>query len=160
MALNGVVFTKEQIFTDLKADDNESLLEMISKRMNLQGLVKEGFGEAVISREEKYPTGLPTVGLGVAMPHTDADHVIKESFSLSILPNPVVFREMGNPSQSVLVHIVFTLALKDNHTQLDMLHGIVSMIQKGDFLEAMYREKDPEKIHDMVMKEFESVSWE
>lgn len=160
MAWEDAIFTKELIFTDLKAENAQSLLGMIAEKMVLQGLVTKDFGNAVKAREEMYPTGLPTMGLGVAMPHTDAEYVVKESFSVSLLSEPVVFKEMGSSGQSVFVHIVFMLALKDNHTQLDMLHGIVNIIQKPEFLQALYQEKNKSKIHDMIVKELESVSWE
>lgn len=154
----GAVFTTDQIFMDMIAKDDLSLLDAISERMQAQGLVTEGFGEAVKDRERVYPTGLPTQGLGVAMPHTDAEHVLVESFSLALLSQPVPFKEMGNAGQSVLVHLVFTLAIKDHHMQLAMLQGIVSMIQKPDFLQKLYQEKDPHLIHRWILEEMATIT--
>ncbi|QSX07587.1 PTS sugar transporter subunit IIA [Alkalibacter rhizosphaerae] len=160
MAVFGATFTKEQIYMGLTAPDDKSLLKCISERMKNQGLVAETFSQGVVQREEIYPTGLPTMGLGVAMPHTDGIHVKEESFSVSLLKEPVIFREMGNPTGTVLVHIVFTLALKDNHLQLHMLQGIVAMIQKPEFLEALYRETDRVRAYEMILTELEKVSLE
>lgn len=44
----------------------------------------------------KYPTGLHTDGLLIAMPHTDSAHVNEACISIARLENPIPFHEMGN----------------------------------------------------------------
>lgn len=157
MFLKDTTFTEQEVFLGLTAEDDHALLQLISTKMMDSGLVTADFPQAIIEREEKYPTGLSTKGLGVAMPHTEADHVLRESFSVTILREPVVFREMGNSANRLPVHIIFMLALKNPQTQLNMLQGIVHMIQKPEFLEELYREQKKERIHQRILEELETL---
>src|SRR5688572_13356611 len=69
------------------------------------GYVKDSFGAAVLAREDVFPTGLPTQPVGVAIPHTDVEHVNNSALAVGILSQPVVFMEMGSFDGQVDVEI-------------------------------------------------------
>lgn len=64
----------ELVFTDLPCTDRQTFLQYISRRLEEKDYVKCSFEGAIIEREKKYPTGLPTVNQHVALPHTDVQH--------------------------------------------------------------------------------------
>lgn len=70
------------IFHNLKVSDNIEVLQLMGDAMIQEGYGEEGFTEAVLKREKDYPTGLDVDGIGVAIPHTDAEHVKKRVFQL------------------------------------------------------------------------------
>ena len=70
------------IFLNLKAADNKEVLQIMGDAMIQEGYGEEGFTEALLEREKDYPTGLDVDGIGVAIPHTDAEHVKKEGISI------------------------------------------------------------------------------
>lgn len=56
------------IFMNEEAPDYETLLHNLSDKLEEKGYVKEGYADAVIRREQIYPTGLPTNIMKVAVP--------------------------------------------------------------------------------------------
>ncbi len=82
------------VFIDLDASSSEESIRKMSKFLREAGYVKASFEDAVLSREEMFPTGLPTPEIGVAIPHTDPEHVIYPTIAIAILKKPVEFKQM------------------------------------------------------------------
>ena len=114
-----------------------------------QGCVTEDFVEAVVERERTFPTGLPTK-IGVALPHTEAKYVLKESISIVTLNNTIVFAGMGNPKESIPVQIVFLLAINDPEKQLRILQTIITIIQNEKMLKKIKDAKEPQIIYNLI----------
>lgn len=89
---------------------------------------------AVLNREEEYPTGLPTNGVGVAIPHADTKHVLKPGIAVATLKDPVKFNVMGNPEQEIDVKLLFMLAIKEPEVQVNILKKLVSIFQAKELL--------------------------
>ena len=83
------------------AATREEALAELAKMLMANNYVHASFAQAVLHRENEFPTGLPTNPVGVAIPHTDIEHVISPAIAVSILANPVQFNEMGNPDNQV-----------------------------------------------------------
>ncbi|MEG0377764.1 MAG: PTS sugar transporter subunit IIA, partial [Eubacterium sp.] len=115
-------------------------------------MVKDGFLEAVLKREEAYPTGLPTP-IGVAIPHTEPEYIKEEGISVVVLREPVIFRGMGAPEEAVETSILFMLAIKDGDKQIVMLQKIVSLIQDEMVLHKIKGAKSTETIYNLIREE-------
>ncbi len=63
--------------------------------LHAAGHVRASYKEALLAREERFPTGLPTQVMAVAIPHTDVEHVERSFISVARLAEPVAFHEMG-----------------------------------------------------------------
>jgi galactitol PTS system EIIA component len=103
------------------------------KALYKKGYVKDSFFQACIEREKEFPTGLPTE-IGVAIPHTDSKHVIVPAICVFRLEEPVRFQNMGDSEDSVDVHFIFNMALKDNSDQVPMLQSIIKLTQDKEYL--------------------------
>ena len=114
---------RELIFLNFEADDREDLLSRLSDILYEKGYENESFKQAILEREKVFPTGLPTLGVKVALPHTDTEHVIKPAILISTLKEPVVFKEMGNGVNDIDVGIVFLLAVKNPAYQVKLLQN-------------------------------------
>ncbi|WP_051006568.1 PTS sugar transporter subunit IIA [Liquorilactobacillus vini] len=76
-----VVFDATFVQHFLKAITFEDAIDSLSKNFLKRDLVTKDYADAVKKRENKFPTGLPTMPIGVAIPHTDAKYVKKNSDS-------------------------------------------------------------------------------
>ena len=121
----------------IKAKDAEGALRYIAEHLVRLGYAKETYPDAVIAREQEYPTGLPTNGAGVAIPHCDADHVIKPAIAVCTLSSPVTFGVMGEKDATVQVDIILMLAINDPTSQLDVLRRVSLMVQHAKTLNAL-----------------------
>ena len=86
-----VALTEELVLLDVEARDNLDLLRQAAQRLYEQGYVKESYADAVVAREKVFATGLPTVMGGVAIPHTDVEHVNAPAVCIARLKEPVDF---------------------------------------------------------------------
>ena len=119
---------------NLENVDKTKVLTVMANRLIDKGYVKESYLPAVLNREEEYPTGLPTNGVGVAIPHADTKHVLKPGIAVATLKDPVKFNVMGNPEQEIDVKLLFMLAIKEPEVQVNILKKLVSIFQAKELL--------------------------
>jgi PTS system galactitol-specific IIA component len=81
-----------------------------------------------------YPTGLPSQGVAVAIPHADPVHVNQSAIALATLQKPVSFSMMGNPQETLGVKIVMLLAIQKPDEHLELLKNLMGMLQNGALL--------------------------
>jgi len=137
------------VMINLEAETQQEALEKLAGRLYETGYVKDTYAQAILEREKVFPTGLPTEGYGVAIPHTDVEHVNKPAVALGILQKPVKFNLMGdlNPDSQVDVQVMFMLAIKEPHMQLELLQDIMEMIQDQELLKKMV---EAESVQDLI----------
>ncbi|WBX82297.1 PTS sugar transporter subunit IIA [Virgibacillus salarius] len=133
--MNNVI--SEDLIFFLDVNHTDELFEGMFTVLHQKDFVKSSFLTAIKQREVEYPTGLATETIGVALPHTDAEHVKKEAIGIGILKNPITFRQMGMADANVQVNVVFMLALQKPENQLEVLQKITGLIQHNSFSEML-----------------------
>jgi PTS system galactitol-specific IIA component len=117
------------VFIDLDFENKEDVLNFLSNKLVEQDYVKPGYPQAIIDREELYPTGLPSLGVNIAIPHANNELVHKTTIAIGVLKNSAKFCSMENSEKELDVQIVIMLAIKEPHGQIEMLQKVVSIIQ-------------------------------
>lgn len=130
------------ILLDTQATDRNDALSQIAEHLHKDGFVKASYREAIINREANFSTGLQTATIGVAIPHTDAEHVNTAKIAVARLQQPVTFEQMGD-GQPVAVEMIFMLALKEPHAQLTMLQNLMTMFQNTEVMNQLIHAKTP-----------------
>lgn len=133
------------IVLDFEAQNRTEALEVLAQKFVDQKIVQISFKNAVLKREEKFPTGLATETIGVAIPHTDVEHVIRSQIGVMRLKSPVNFFQMGD-GKDVPVKIIFMLALTQPHEQLEMLQKLIGLIQNDTLLTEILKADSVEKV--------------
>lgn len=130
--------------------EKEALLITMSDLLRGKGYVKETYQAAVIKREHEFPTGLPTKGVSVAIPHTDSEYVEKEGILVGVLNTPVTFEVMASDGDYVDVELVFMLAIKEPQNQVMMLQRLITLCQDEEKLRLLKAAEDLEKIDSLL----------
>lgn len=125
---------EELIFLDVTANDQVDLLKKLSQELFKRGYVKDSFATGIIQREKKFPTGLDTGTVKVALPHTEAVHVIKPAILVASLKQPVNFMAMATNDQQVPVSLVFMLAISEPKVQLATLSKLMGIFSEHEIL--------------------------
>ncbi|MCC0642298.1 MULTISPECIES: PTS sugar transporter subunit IIA [unclassified Clostridioides] len=128
------IISSNLIFKDIEVSSNEDALKFLGQRLFDEQYVKESYIEAVIAREKKYATGLPTGIYGVAIPHTDIVHVNEPGIAIGILNKPVKFIMMGTDDTEIDVKVIFMLAVKEPQEQLQLLERLMTIFQDENML--------------------------
>lgn len=120
------------------AKDWQEAITACAQELRRRELVDDDFCSACLEREKVFPTGLETE-LGVAIPHTTADHVHENAICVLRLKQPVKFCRMDDPAEETEVHFVFNLAMRDSEQQLNTLRAIVRLIQDGECMKNCWK---------------------
>lgn len=128
------VLDKELIKLNIELGNSEDVIKELGKLMEKGGYVKETYVNAVLEREKIYPTGLPTDGICVAIPHTDSSHVNSSAVSIGILKREVEFGMMGDIDTKFNVGIVMLLAIDNPEAQVKLLQKLMTMVRDKELL--------------------------
>ena len=145
----------ELILLDVEAENQFNLLEKVADNLHQLGYVKDTYKNAVIEREKVFATGLPTLMGGVAIPHTDIQHVNTPAISIARLKNPVDFVIMGDDTATVAVDLIFMLAMKEEHAQLELLQSLMGILQDEEALSFIKKAPTKEDIRKFVSEKLQ-----
>lgn len=120
----------------LAASDAEGVLTALADRVVAGGFARDTFPAAVLRRERRYPTGLPTE-VPCAIPHADPGHVLRAGLAVAALAEPVAFGKMGTPGQQVRARLVVMLCVTDATQQVGALQGVLACLRDTPAVEAM-----------------------
>jgi galactitol PTS system EIIA component len=147
------VFDPAFVRIDVAAADATSLLSTMADELHAAGIVKETFKDALLAREETFPTGLPTRVMQVAIPHTDVEHVERSFISVARLAEPVAFHEMGANARTVDVRLVCMLAVADKSSQVGTLQALIGMFSDQAVMERLRDAPDDRALYDVVIEQ-------
>ncbi|MBC5690333.1 PTS sugar transporter subunit IIA [Mediterraneibacter sp. NSJ-55] len=140
----GLYTNQTMILTDVTAGNAEEVIRLLAGKAMENGLIEEEFITAVLAREKEYPTGLPTA-VPIAIPHIH-DGCLKSFFSMAVLKNPVSFRCMGDPDETVEALLVFLFGITDPSYQTAVLKKFSTIFQDEETLEKLKNVTDAEEL--------------
>lgn len=143
---------KGVVLANLSANSKEDVFKALYGELYKRGKVKASFYKGLVNREAEFPTGLELNKYNVAIPHTDAEHVIDSCISVVTLKNPVTFQCMEDQNKSLAVRIVFMLAIGEAHSHIKMLQSLIMLIQNDEFLKKVLAAKDTDEIFKQVIE--------
>lgn len=136
----------------------EEIIRKLGGLLFENGFVKDTYTQAVLDREVVYPTGLQARMAGVAIPHTDTDHVLKPAIAIATLAEPVTFQMMATPDEKVQVEIVIMLAVHDAKLVIPVLRKVIFILENDEALVAMKNAETKTDIKMAMLKHIESMN--
>lgn len=122
--------------------DRHTLLKHLAEIALREGLAKEGFEQALLEREEKYPTGIHAAGTGIAIPHADAEWTLVPGMIVAVLKQPVTFEPMGGQGGAVQVNLAFLLLIANPDDHVAFLSTLADFISDGEKIARLWQEED------------------
>ncbi|WP_040982402.1 PTS sugar transporter subunit IIA [Oceanobacillus jeddahense] len=122
------------VFNNLECNNFDDVLTIVMKTLTDKNYVDKGFQEALILREDKYPTGLKLKQDAVAIPHGGVEYVRKNFIAVVTLKSPIPMHRMDEPTEIVMVDILFILGFKSSETHLDVLRQLMEVIQNQQLM--------------------------
>ncbi|MDF0480654.1 PTS sugar transporter subunit IIA [Vagococcus sp. PNs007] len=148
------MFQEELIFLDINCESQEQLYSEIANKLEASGYVKPSYLENIIDREEKFPTAIQTEVCGVAIPHTDSEHILKHGIAIVRLSNSCNFKEMVTLN-NVKVKLLFFLLVKDKEKQVTVLSRLMGNFSNRYFLNQLLEAQTASEVLLCVNKEGE-----
>jgi PTS system galactitol-specific IIA component len=140
----------EFVLDSLSASSREEALTRMAEFLVEKGYCRSSFIEAIVERERNHPSGLPMPGPKIAIPHTDAEHVLQSVILFVRLPEPVEFLSMGSPDDKLQVRMISMFALKEKKRIGDMLETLINVYQKEEILNAILEAESADGIFSIL----------
>ena len=138
------------VILQMVAKSAKDVVERLSNVLFAQGYVKSSYLRAAVERERTCPTGLPTPGLGTAIPHGGPEHTLKPGIAVATLAQPVEFGVLGDPKKRLKVSVVFMLSVTQPDDQIYLLKSIVSVYKDEAALRKLYEASSPQDLVQQV----------
>jgi PTS system galactitol-specific IIA component len=120
----------------------DEVLCMLGDAMVAKGWAKPGLQDAILAREAKFPTGLQTTSIGIAIPHADPEWALEPSMIVGVLENPVEFEPMAGVGGRVQVSLVFLIAVVEPEAHIGFLQTFTKAIQNDAKLAEIQRAEE------------------
>ncbi|MDU5229862.1 MAG: PTS sugar transporter subunit IIA, partial [Anaerococcus sp.] len=143
--------------TDKEFIDNYDAINQTAKILLNKGLVKESYIEAIKKREESFPTGLEFENYGIAIPHTDPEHVINEAILINILEKPIKFEQMASEGLMTDVNIIIMLAIKNKENQVPYLQALIEIFQDKEKIDKLLESENNDIIEKTFIKYLKEI---
>ena len=126
------------------------VLQLLAQQALAAGYVRPSFGAALVEREARFPTGLPTA-TPIAIPHTDVQHVLRPALAAALLDPPVPFGEMGaGPDRTVEVRVAIALLVTDPAAQVPLLVKVLQAAQHPGWADGLADVDQPGDLADIL----------
>ena len=140
------------VLMDIEASDDQEALDILANKLLDEGIVKPSYIAAVKKREIEFCTGLQFEEMGIAIPHTDAEHVNVGAIGIGIPKKPITFQSMGMPDVPVEVEMIFMMAILEPHKQVELLQTLMSIFQAEGRLQSLKACNTPKEVSELFKK--------
>lgn len=149
------IFSKNDIHGSISEEtDRDQLIHLLAAEMAKYGMVEPCYGASVLEREKEFPTGVPTMPVPIAIPHSERSQVYKPGIGVAVLRNSVKFSSMEDPTCLLDVRVVFMLAASLNDEHLHMIKDVMEIIQDSEVVNALLAAETTKEIEAIMHQEF------
>lgn len=150
------LFDERLILLNVETKDRTEALSLLASRMVQYDYTKPQFVDAIIKREEMFPTAI-NAPIPFALPHVEYDYTIKEGFGLAFLSSPVLFKEMGNPDHEMPIKIILMPALLSDGKLGKILSQLLELMKDTKFIRKLLAAKSASEIRNLLIKELSQL---
>ena len=145
------------ILVNHPAQNREDIIRALGALLFESKFVKDSYIQAVLDREIIFPTGLQTKTVGVAIPHTDTEHVNESTVAIATLASPVVFMGMGYPDLEIPVSIVMMLAVSDKNKVMETLTKVISILENDATIKKLVNASTEDEVQEAFLEHMNSI---
>jgi PTS system galactitol-specific IIA component len=156
--IEGLAICEENILVNVDASSREEVISLLGSLLTTNGFVKDTYTQAVQDREIIFPTGLQTSTLGVAIPHTNPEHVNRSTVAIATLIRPVLFQAMGNPGESINVEVVMMLAIDQPQKVVEVLRKVIFILEDEEALNGLSRASNKCEVKEILCDHIRKIA--
>lgn len=150
------LFDENLVFC-LHAENQEDLFHQVADLLEEREIVTSSYRNALLERENAFPTGLDMEFLGkdlpnVAIPHTDIAHNLTENVVVVKLDQPVTFHNMISPTQTVEVSLLFFIINNSSSSQTNILAQLMDFFTSEGNLAGLTSLNSKEELFQYISK--------
>ncbi len=145
---------KDLIFNEEFGDLTQAF-KCLSEKFLERGLVKQGYLDALIQREQNYPTGIDLTAVckgipNIAIPHTESRYCNVTKVIVIKLHKDIVVKDMMNADKDLDVKYLFMILNKEGTEQSNILAKIMEFATKEENINGLIKSDSLESIYEIV----------
>lgn len=148
--MNSEMISEELCELDLDVKSTDEFFHVMSEKALRLGYITENFEAAIKTREEAYPTALPTQPYPVAIPHSDPVNIVRQFIAPVRLKQAIDWCEMANNDNVLAVRIVFLLGFQREEGHVELLQVLLENFQDQTIMDKLLEAKTKEEYLDIV----------
>lgn len=149
------LFEKELIFLDVDAVDRNDLFKKIAAKLSEHGLVKDSFQDALIKREDEFPTGVVTQYLPIALPHANPENVNHPFIVVVKTKKEIHVQQMGTNEDEETRNFFFLGIVKETQDlQVKLLQRFMQLMNSQEFVTDFEKIDNPNDMYDYLINNF------
>lgn len=151
---DSTLFKKELIFLEMEIENKEDFFKKLNLILLDKKYVTDNFYNALVKREENYPTGIQTSTIGVAIPHTDPINIIEPFIAIIRPTKKVDFQPMGIGDNVVEAELIFLLGVKRDGGQVAVLQNLMEIFMNDESVKELLEAKTSDEMLEKINKYF------
>lgn len=148
--VKGELIAADSVMCRVRAGSRDEVLKLAADHLKQAGYVTDGFFQALLKRENMFPTGICFGDTCVAIPHAEPGFVRKPVMLIMTLERPVRFVNMEDCEAEIPVEIVFVLAFTDSEKHLNVLQRLSALIRDSGTAAALREAGDEGKLREVL----------
>ena len=148
--VKGELIAADFVMCRVRAGSRDEVLKLAADHLKQAGYVTDGFFQALLKRENMFPTGICFGDTCVAIPHAEPGFVKKPVMLIMTLERPVRFVNMEDCEAEIPVEIVFVLAFTDSEKHLNVLQRLSALIRDSGTAAALREAGDEGKLREVL----------
>ena len=153
-ALDTSLFSPELVFFDTTATTGTELFSQLQEKLAPLGYLEDSWLQAIITRENNYPTGLELDNISVAIPHVEPENIAKPYIAVIKPEKPVAFEPMAAMvDHPVQAQLIINLGLKaHDEDQVAVLQKLMNVFMDASACEDILAQTTGEGMVDTMVK--------
>ncbi|WP_320955958.1 PTS sugar transporter subunit IIA [Enterocloster asparagiformis] len=148
--VKGELIAADSVMCRVRAGSRDEVMKLAADHLKQAGYVTDGFFQALLKRENMFPTGICFGDTCVAIPHAEPGFVKKPVMLIMTLERPVRFVNMEDCEAEIPVEIVFVLAFTDSEKHLNVLQRLSALIRDSGTAAALREAGDEGKLREVL----------
>ncbi len=151
-AVDTALFKPELTFIDFEARDRFDLFARLGERLAPAGYIRDGWLDAILERERRYPTGLDCGPIRVAIPHVEPRHIARPYIAVIRPARPIEFEGMaGLPA--VQAELIVNLGLQGHEdSQVKALQALMGLFADTAAVRDISRQTTPDGLLSALLR--------
>jgi mannitol/fructose-specific phosphotransferase system IIA component (Ntr-type) len=148
----GDILTRDQIITDLQANDRWQAIDELIKNLEATGKIKPENHDAIAAVVKKRESSMSTgIGYGIGIPHASTDLIYEVVGALGRSKKGVNFDALDN--QPVNLVMLFLVPQGQFQKHLHTLANIAKLLHKADLRQALEQAPDADTMLRLIREQ-------
>lgn len=149
------LFDKKLIFLNVAASERNDLYQQVSDKLEKLGFVHDSFSQALIKREDEFPTGVITQYLPIALPHANPENVKKPFIAVVQTKDNIHVQQMGTNDAEKTRNFFFLGIVKETQDlQVKLLQRFMQLMNDQGFVIDFKKISTAKDMYDYLINNF------